>query len=95
MISIKCGHPNLNSHIYENTTESKHGTVVCTATLLLSQKDISLVSKNSMKNNLWTVLVENYYERKIEKKKSNSVHCWAVSSNSGRGLFGKLLIKAF
>ena len=27
-------------------------------------------------------------------KKSNSVH-WAVSSNSGRGLFGKLLIKAF
>ena len=67
--------------------------MVCTATLLLSQKDISLVSKNSMKNNLWTVLVENYCERKIEKK-SNSV-LWAVSSNSGRGLFGKLLIKAF
>ena len=94
MISIKSGHPNSNLHIYENITKNKHGTMVCTATLLLSQKDISLVSKNSMKNNLWTVLVENYCERKIEKK-SNSVHCWAVSSNSGRGLFGKLLIKAF
>ena len=68
MTSIKSGHPNSNSHIYENTTENKHGTVACTATLLLSQKDISLVSKKSMKNNLWTVLVENYCERKIEKK---------------------------
>ena len=46
-----------------------------------------------MKKKLWTVWDENHCERKFEKK-SNSVH-WAVSSNSGRGLFGKLLIKAF
>ena len=59
-----------------------------------SYKIHTLVAKNLMKNNLQTVSVEKYCERKIEKK-SNSVHCWAVSSNNGRGLFGKLLIKAF